>query len=273
MDGRKAARRSSKKKSSRSMPASSDSGDSEKATAKKNRTGTKKSSSKSGASKKAKRKAKAKTKPKRPAVTSSASDDGIPVILHIYTASKSGSIQRVNRFTKDIVDAGGVFHGGVEVLGKEYSFGWTPSGTGVYSTPPGENEMHEYREAIRMGRTSLTKKEVTKILKTMAQDWTGDSYDLIRKNCCHFCEAFCSRLGVGGLPAWVNRFANTGAVLQDRARQVLDASGVILAAGKRMGARLRDGITDATTTAFDDSYSSEDIVYPQPSRSKRALRG
>ncbi|KAF2312238.1 hypothetical protein GH714_028704 [Hevea brasiliensis] len=35
-----------------------------------------------------------------------------------------------------------------------------------------------------------------------------NSYDLLSKNCNHFCDEFCERLGVPKLPGWVNCFAN-----------------------------------------------------------------
>ena len=37
--------------------------------------------------------------------------------------------------------------------------------------------------------------------------WPGRSYSLTGHNCCSFCEAFASLLGVQPPPAWLNRTA------------------------------------------------------------------
>merc|ERR1740121_67762 len=38
-------------------------------------------------------------------------------------------------------------------------------------------------------------------------------YDLLHRNCCHFCEELCLRLGFGPLPPWVTKLAAAGASL------------------------------------------------------------
>ena len=45
----------------------------------------------------------------------------------------------------------------------------------------------------------------------------GDTYDFLRRNCCHFCETLAAELGPLSLeiPTWVNRLARTGASLAD----------------------------------------------------------
>lgn len=55
---------------------------------------------------------------------------------------------------------GGVFHGGIEVNGKEWSYGYCEKGTGVYFCDPKDNPMYEYRESITLGATTLSKAEV-----------------------------------------------------------------------------------------------------------------
>ena len=37
----------------------------------------------------------------------------------------------------------------------------------------------------------------------MSEDWPMNSYDLLRRNCCHFCDELSCLLGVGPLPDWV----------------------------------------------------------------------
>lgn len=41
----------------------------------------------------------------------------------------------------------------------------------------------------------------------MRAEWQGNTYDLLARNCCHFCETFAAELGVGPIPGWLNRFA------------------------------------------------------------------
>eukprot|EP00928_Gymnodinium_smaydae_P025403 TRINITY_DN20234_c0_g1_i1.p1 TRINITY_DN20234_c0_g1~~TRINITY_DN20234_c0_g1_i1.p1 ORF type:complete len:143 (-),score=24.98 TRINITY_DN20234_c0_g1_i1:107-535(-) len=66
-----------------------------------------------------------------------------------------------------------------------------------------------------MGHTELSQDEVQEILEDLCDEWRGIEYDLLRKNCCHFSEEFCRRLGVGPFPTWVLNLANAGAKLED----------------------------------------------------------
>jgi hypothetical protein len=50
--------------------------------------------------------------------------------------------------------------------------------------------------------------QVKAILQRMRAEWLGSSYDLLTRNCCHFCEALAEELGVGPIPPWLNRFAS-----------------------------------------------------------------
>ena len=45
-------------------------------------------------------------------------------------------------------------------------------------------------------------------LLDLSKEWLGYAYDLLAKNCNHFCESICKKRGVQKLPTWVNRFAN-----------------------------------------------------------------
>lgn len=59
------------------------------------------------------------------------------VTLHVYDITNTqyetanAAIQGLNRFTKDTLGAGGIFHGAVEVNGDEWSYGYCDRGTGV----------------------------------------------------------------------------------------------------------------------------------------------
>ncbi|KAL9355149.1 hypothetical protein Peur_053119 [Populus x canadensis] len=139
------------------------------------------------------------------------------VILHVYDVTNSGSektnntILNINKIFKDAIGLGGIFHSAVQIHGDdEWSFGFCEQGTGVFSCPSSKNPMYTYREKIVLGKTSCSIFKVNQILRELSREWPGDAYDLLAKNCNHFCDEFCERLGVPKLPGWVNRFANAG---------------------------------------------------------------
>uniref|UniRef100_A0A6N2LGZ3 PPPDE domain-containing protein n=1 Tax=Salix viminalis TaxID=40686 RepID=A0A6N2LGZ3_SALVM len=139
------------------------------------------------------------------------------VILHVYDVTNSGSektnntILNINKIFKDAIGLGGIFHSAVQIHGDdEWSFGFCEQGTGVFSCPSTKNPMYTYRERIVLGKTSFSISKVNQILRELSREWPGNAYDLLAKNCNHFCDEFCVRLGVSKLPGWVNRFANAG---------------------------------------------------------------
>lgn len=139
------------------------------------------------------------------------------VILHIYDVTNSGSdktnntIVQINKIFKDGIGLGGIFHSAVQVHGdEEWSFGFCEQGSGVFSCPPSKNPMYTYRERMVLGKTNCPMFEVNQILRELSREWPGNSYDLLSRNCNHFCDELCERLGVPKLPGWVNRFANAG---------------------------------------------------------------
>ncbi|CAN6914764.1 unnamed protein product [Brassica oleracea] len=139
------------------------------------------------------------------------------VVLHIYDVTNSGSektnntILQINRFFKDGIGLGGIFHSAIQVYGdEEWSYGFCEQGTGVFSCPSSKNPMYTYREKIVLGKTDCTIFMVNQILRELSREWPGHSYDLLSKNCNHFCDVLCDVLGVPKLPGWVNRFAHAG---------------------------------------------------------------
>eukprot|EP00435_Cladocopium_sp_Y103_P007506 s1500_g2.t1 len=62
--------------------------------------------------------------------------------------------------------------------------------------------------------------QVASILEQMKQQWPSRGYDMLRRNCSHFCDDFCQRLGVGTLPQWVKNMASTGAGIASLSSQV-----------------------------------------------------
>mmetsp|Transcript_10479 Transcript_10479/g.27560 ORF Transcript_10479/g.27560 Transcript_10479/m.27560 type:complete len:332 (-) Transcript_10479:7-1002(-) len=130
------------------------------------------------------------------------------VVVRVYDLGQT----IITRGYNAIAHSYGAFHSGVEVYGKEWSFGMTPDtvSTGISWNPPGECENHSFREMISMGWTRYSEEQVMAIIEELHVEWKGNSYDLLTKNCHHFSEAFCARLGVTAcMPAWVNKLASS----------------------------------------------------------------
>ncbi|KAK9812928.1 hypothetical protein WJX72_005911 [[Myrmecia] bisecta] len=134
------------------------------------------------------------------------------VQLHVYDVTSTSSentniaIQRLNDMGR-IIGSGGVFHGALEVNGVEWSYGFCEHGTGVYGCEPKKNPMYTFRESIVLGVTSLSDASMREVITRLQREWPGCSYDLLTRNCCHFCEELAKQLGVSKLPGWLNRFA------------------------------------------------------------------
>jgi len=142
-------------------------------------------------------------------------DQGIPVHLHIYDVSKHEHIQKLNRILahkSSPLKLGGVFHTGVEVNGLEWSFGLTMhDNTGVCCSKPKSHWQHHYRQTVLLRSTGVPEEEIACIVTRLIEEYPGHGYNLLRRNCCHFADDFCRRLGVGGIPGWVHRLARLGA--------------------------------------------------------------
>mmetsp|Transcript_12158 Transcript_12158/g.22953 ORF Transcript_12158/g.22953 Transcript_12158/m.22953 type:complete len:401 (-) Transcript_12158:118-1320(-) len=141
---------------------------------------------------------------------------GMPVFLNVYDVSQEEGIQKLNRVLahkSSPVKLGGVFHAGVEVDGLEWCFGFSASEThpGVACVEPRTHPQHHFRQTVDMGCTHCTKEEVADIVSHLLEEYPGCDYDLLRRNCCHFCDDFTRRLGLGGIPGWVMRLARIGA--------------------------------------------------------------
>ena len=56
--------------------------------------------------------------------------------------------------------------------------------------------MYTYRESMVLGKTNFSIFKVNQILWELSREWPGSSYDLLSKNCNHFCDEPCESLGV-----------------------------------------------------------------------------
>lgn len=154
---------------------------------------------------------------------------------HVTTAVAS-----LNALTRDGLRLGGIFHGGVEVYGEEWSFGYCERGTGVYRCAPRANPVYAYRESVPLGVTALSPARVAATVATMRAAWAGDSYDVLGRNCNHFCEALCEALGCEGPPKWLNSFAKNAHGVRGGLEFAREAT-------ERAMRDARDGISDAWT--------------------------
>lgn len=138
-----------------------------------------------------------------------------PVILHVYDVGSNAKVRGINN-TLPYTGMGGIFHGAIEVYGREYSFGGSPNNVcGIFACKPAGCPMHTYRESIYLGDCSLNRHQVVAVLRRMKPEWMAPTYNFLRKNCCTFSNEFATELGVGGIPDWVHALADIGAGLND----------------------------------------------------------
>jgi len=199
-----------------------------------------------------------------------------PVTLHIYDVSGDARVQWVNELFRPV--GTGVFHAGVEIYGEEWSFGYRLElGTGVFSCHPMQNPAHRYREPFLMGNTDLTKGEVRELLQRFEGEWHGLDYDLLSRNCTHFCDALCRELGVGRIPGWLSNLADTGATLVDGVKTVC-SHGHETALAVRAKARQVDeclqiwGTAEAAAKKFME-LAGPSLGSPRSSPSVRSIKG
>lgn len=150
------------------------------------------------------------------------------------TAPPLPLISRINGLGR-VAGFGGVFHGGIAIDGKEYAFGYCERGTGVYATRPKANPLYTYRESVDLGQTRLAPDEVAALVRRLRDEWPGNGYDLLRRNCCHFCGALARELGVEQPPAWLNRLANAGEVTATAAAEAAAVARSAMAEASRLG--------------------------------------
>jgi hypothetical protein len=137
----------------------------------------------------------------------------VPVTLHVYSLGTSSEMFAMNAVLMAI--GSGAYHCGVEVYGREWSFrGSDEEGTGVFSCRPKQCSDHAWYTSVPMGSVSLSHSEVTNLVRRMMKDWPGRKYDVLKRNCCHFCDELCVALGLGPIPRWTTHLAGAGATME-----------------------------------------------------------
>lgn len=102
----------------------------------------------------------------------------------------------------------GLHHSGIEINGVEYSFG---SGGGIFEGPPKQAPGARFRYQLEMGAFEGGSQELNKALDDLRHGGFGNSqYNLVKRNCNHFCDALVWKLLKVRLPGYVNRWADLG---------------------------------------------------------------
>lgn len=138
------------------------------------------------------------------------------VLLNVYDISDTCFWAAVNWVStlNDLVLMGGVYHAGVQVYGREWSFNHTGNwGTGLMCNKPRNHPDHAYRYTVPICRTALTSAQVKEVMQRMVKEWQSDDYRLISRNCLHFCRALCHEFGRGRYPDWIDRVGRTAAFI------------------------------------------------------------
>jgi len=114
------------------------------------------------------------------------------ITLNIYDLGRSKSSQAINKVLGHV--GMGVFHCGVEVYGKEWSFRKCDEGGGVFACRPRCCPGHHFSESIPMGCARISRAGVMRLISSLNERWPGSKYSTLRRNCCHFSREFCDLL-------------------------------------------------------------------------------
>mmetsp|Transcript_58104 Transcript_58104/g.92333 ORF Transcript_58104/g.92333 Transcript_58104/m.92333 type:complete len:367 (-) Transcript_58104:51-1151(-) len=164
------------------------------------------------------------------------------VLVNIYEIAGFGRMNRLMASAE--VPIGGAVHAGVEVYGNEWSYGGGHArGSGVTRDVPRQNRQHRFSETIVMPATSLTSEEVKEVVADLLSLWPATEYHWLRRNCLTFANELCERLGVGKMPAWIDRFAR-GASALDHGFSLIAEGAMGVAEGARFIMNMMYGAGD-----------------------------
>ena len=139
-----------------------------------------------------------------------------PVYCHVYDLGHLTAVSKLNNVAKQLLKHG-FFHVAIEVYGKEYSFGYSKKegASGVFACYPKECSMHRCRESYPLGDTTTSYVDFVYMIKQLANEWLGTSYNLMHRNCTHFAQALSKELGVTAIPEWVHHTADSFAHIDE----------------------------------------------------------
>jgi len=143
------------------------------------------------------------------------------VVINVYEVAGFGRMNRL--MASQEAPIGGAMHAGVEVYGHEWSYGGGAGrGSGVICEPPRMNKQHRFRETVVMPPTDMTYSEVAEIVGDLLDLWPAEQYHWLRRNCLTFANELCERLGVGRMPAWIDRLARGAGAVDQGVSMVAD---------------------------------------------------
>eukprot|EP01060_Flectonema_neradi_P021176 TRINITY_DN286_c9_g1_i1.p1 TRINITY_DN286_c9_g1~~TRINITY_DN286_c9_g1_i1.p1 ORF type:complete len:438 (+),score=66.32 TRINITY_DN286_c9_g1_i1:317-1630(+) len=109
----------------------------------------------------------------------------------------------------------GVYHSGIEIYGREWSFGGScdeayADYSGIFHCEPKSATPHFFKR-VKLGTVRMSHRSVYfNVIKPLQETWTTGSYHLIQRNCNHFSAQLAAALEVKAPPSWVNRSARIG---------------------------------------------------------------
>ena len=129
------------------------------------------------------------------------------VIINVYF---------LNSFSTYLSSVGvGVYHTGVSVFGREYSFGYHPyEGTGIFETEPGQASGVQLSQSLTVPELFVELNAVELILDDLRCEYAASTYNIFTRNCNHFTNDFCERLLGLSAPTYINRTAWLGSFFQ-----------------------------------------------------------
>eukprot|EP00756_Hemistasia_phaeocysticola_P048730 Hpha_TRINITY_DN23135_c0_g1::TRINITY_DN23135_c0_g1_i1::g.29655::m.29655 len=130
------------------------------------------------------------------------------VYCNVYRLAPDHTLEKINM---------GIYHSGIEVYGREWSFGGNPSPelqdvSGVFWVPP-KTAVENFYKSIDLGETHLSPQEVLTVVDSLKKEWTIGTYHVLNRNCNHFSHVLAPHLKVKKPPSWVNRAARWGKTL------------------------------------------------------------
>uniref|UniRef100_A0A0E0L8M0 PPPDE domain-containing protein n=1 Tax=Oryza punctata TaxID=4537 RepID=A0A0E0L8M0_ORYPU len=124
----------------------------------------------------------------RGASAAASSSSSSPVYLNVYDVTPANGYARWLGLGVYHSGVQGISWGGVRVRGARRG---------------GERDLRGGAEEVPRVRA---------VMADLAEEFPGDAYNLVSRNCNHFCDAACRRLVRARIPRWVNRLAKIGVV-------------------------------------------------------------
>lgn len=170
----------------------------------------------------------------------------------------------------------GIFHSGIEVLGREWSFGGSltasPVDSGIFFLPP---EMvlpkSQKYKTVTLGYLpdGATHEVIAMAVRTkLLKAWRAETYHVLNHNCNHFSEAFVDVLNSTFntslvVPGWVNRAARIADVLvPEKVLRQLTGATPQAPVSQHGGQQQQDGHISKGYTAAEALYGSTNVNKP-----------